>query len=639
MAIDVCFVLTPFLPTHQPALGVSSLVGVLRREGITAKAHYLNIEYLKYLDADVCSFIAKFSQISLLGEILFARALWGDAAIPFADYIAQLRNNLAEKRSTIVSTGDWNVAGAILDKMEPQLERLYHENEQLIEGWAAELVRLSPAVLGFSSTFQQNVSSLAVAKAVRKLDPRGTINIVFGGANCEGEMGAAIADNFSFVDHVVSGEAEQVIVPLVRSAMSGRRSENAPGLPILMPLGRVIHGPPVTNLDSLPVPEFGDYFAASPAARNTNIVAESSRGCWWGAKAHCKFCGLNGSYMAFRRKSAGRFADELRTLSDRYGMKRFLMTDNILEMGYLQSLFPMIESEGFELFYEIKANLRRDHVKAMAAGGVKWVQPGIESLDSRTLKLIDKGCNRLQNLQLIKWCRELDIRPLWSILYGFPGESVAGFAEVADLIPALVHLPPPMQAAPFQMHRFSPYYFDSATYGFTDVRPNWAYQFAYPALEQAEVAKLAYMFEFEHGDVCTQHPQLNRLLEAVDDWIQRYRLGARLTLIQTQTGNYIFDSRNDLRGGLQAITDSETELLKSLTEAKPASFLETRFRPGAKQIAGLLDNFVARKWVIEENGKYLSLVLDFSGADLHENIAQRPAPSYRQPDLRGENRL
>ena len=60
------------------------------------------------------------------------------------------------------------------------------------------------------------------------------------------------------------------------------------------------------------IPDFDDYFGAAQAPSYCDTVvrlsAESSRGCWWGAKSHCTFCGLNGGTMAFRAKSAERFA-------------------------------------------------------------------------------------------------------------------------------------------------------------------------------------------------------------------------------------------------------------------------------------------------------------------------------------------
>jgi radical SAM superfamily enzyme YgiQ (UPF0313 family) len=38
---------------------------------------------------------------------------------------------------------------------------------------------------------------------------------------------------------------------------------------------------------------------------------ETARGCWWGAKHHCTFCGLNQNDMAFRAKSPQCAMDEL----------------------------------------------------------------------------------------------------------------------------------------------------------------------------------------------------------------------------------------------------------------------------------------------------------------------------------------
>jgi len=45
---------------------------------------------------------------------------------------------------------------------------------------------------------------------------------------------------------------------------------------------------------------------------------EGSRGCWWGEKHHCTFCGINGQGMEFRARSADRVIADLRTLVQRH---------------------------------------------------------------------------------------------------------------------------------------------------------------------------------------------------------------------------------------------------------------------------------------------------------------------------------
>ena len=63
-------------------------------------------------------------------------------------------------------------------------------------------------VVGFTSTFEQNIASLALAKRIKRMHP--SLRIVFGGANWEGEMGVELHRQFPFVDFVCSGESEVV---------------------------------------------------------------------------------------------------------------------------------------------------------------------------------------------------------------------------------------------------------------------------------------------------------------------------------------------------------------------------------------------------------------------------------------------
>ncbi|MCD2506106.1 hypothetical protein LRN57_14440, partial [Staphylococcus aureus] len=86
-------------------------------------------------------------------------------------------------------------------------------------------------------------------------------------------------------------------------------------------------------------PNFDDYFEqlqASPLHGYVipGLLIETSRGCWWGAKHHCTFCGLNGSGMAFRAKSQARVQQEVSQLAARYRLKRFMAVDNILDNKY-----------------------------------------------------------------------------------------------------------------------------------------------------------------------------------------------------------------------------------------------------------------------------------------------------------------
>ena len=135
----------------------------------------------------------------------------------------------------------------------------------------------------------------------------------------------------------------------------------------------------------------------------------------------------------------------------------------------------------------------------MKQGGVTNIQPGIESLSDVVLKIMKKGVSALQNIQLIKWCLEIGIIPHWNILWGFPNEPKEEYKQMAELLPLLFHLYPPVGLGKIIMDRFSPYFLEPLQNGLVNVRPTLAYNFVYP-IDKYNLNKLAYHFEFDYVD-------------------------------------------------------------------------------------------------------------------------------------------
>src|SRR2546428_10968735 len=83
-------------------------------------------------------------------------------------------------------------------------------------------------IVGFTSTFDQNVASLTLAKLIKDLYP--SVKIVFGGANFDGEMGLEHFRAFPWIDHVVVGEGEEVFPALVKQLLEGKQDGFGPGV-------------------------------------------------------------------------------------------------------------------------------------------------------------------------------------------------------------------------------------------------------------------------------------------------------------------------------------------------------------------------------------------------------------------------
>ena len=94
-------------------------------------------------------------------------------------------------------------------------------------------------------------------------------------------------------------------------------------------------------------------------SRDVLLPIEAARGCWWGEKNHCTFCGLNRSGMEFRAKSPERVIEQLETLSRRYGVFQFNAIDNIMAPEYAEKLFGKLAASNsdIQLHYEIRPEL------------------------------------------------------------------------------------------------------------------------------------------------------------------------------------------------------------------------------------------------------------------------------------------
>lgn len=518
---DIVLASLPFAPLDAPSLGLSLLQAALpaRRSRILyftlAGAEELcGVELYRWVAA------GHPATTSLLGEWIARPALFGDEGPEaVAEYLEQV---LRRERDTGSPPGA---------ERERRILAARERFPAFLDECARRVLELEPRVVGLTSIFQQHVASLALARRIKTAAP--ATAVVLGGANCESVMGRETARLFPFVDAVVSGEGDLVFPEVVERLLAGR---SPAGLPGVFPGGGAPAevpdvAPRTTDLDRLPEPGFADFFDAwnaTPALSGETpwLPFETARGCWWGEKSHCTFCGLNGGGMAFRRKSPEVAFDQLTRLLDRHPGVPVQAVDNILDPRYFRTLLPRLATRAAggrpaELFWEIKANLSREQIAALAAAGVRRVQPGIESLADGVLRRMGKGSDAIHNLRLLKWCAEHGVRPFWNLLWGFPGEDPADYRGVSEMLPALHHLPPPDLALPIRLDRFSPNFERRDEMGFTDVAPCPAYRHVYPFDDDA-LFRLAYFFTYRHADGRDPAAYTRALRDGVEEWRRRY---------------------------------------------------------------------------------------------------------------------
>ena len=552
--MDVVLVNMPFADVQRPSIALGLLQAALAGTGIQSEVVYGNFGFAETIGLVYYRAMQSTPTDNLLGEWCFAGNLFPDDAEKDEEYL----NLTLEVRC--------NGFPAELEKRKELMRWVRSKSAGYVNRLAEAIVARGPRIVGCSSVFQQHCASLALLKRIRELSPQTVL--LMGGANCEGEMGVETLRAFPWVDCVVSGEADAMFADLCRVLLERGRAVSPTALPdgaisqahlrnvfpILRAGGAQVPRTLIRDMDALPTPNYDDYFEALKASTLTNLVqpellAESSRGCWWGEKSHCTFCGLNGVGMKYRSKSPDRVVAELSELYQRYGIRSIQFVDNILDMSFFKTVLPKLAAaaDKYDIFYETKSNLKREQVELLAQAGVRWIQPGIESLNDDVLALIGKGNSALMNLQLLKWSSEFGVDAAWNILCGLPGESDSWHSEMARWLPAIFHLQPPSGVIRVRYDRFSPYHMRPHDFGL-NLEPSRAYSYVYP-LPKESLMRLAYSFEDsgQHGHVhrgIPEGPGQEELHEVVRQWndiwrnsrpvLRAYDDGRRLQFVDTR---------------------------------------------------------------------------------------------------------
>lgn len=612
---DVAFVSAPITYPPIPSMALSIFQATLDAAGISSRVVYTMYLAMRLLGNDAISDLHHAMDLFTNGELLFAHLTDIPTPCTTEDYLS------------IISPG-------VLNKNKSQLlELLDHAkaaSEQITDATARKVINMGAKILAVSSVYSQQNASLAIIKRVKELDP--SITTIIGGYNVSGEAGLALLRNFPSVDYVSFGEGDETIAEVCRIILD---KSDTP-----MPYGIVGRNDPrpdpipyrmTKDMNTVMTPEYRDFFQEKELAMNgffgdifsgtginpdTPVFLEGSRGCWWGQRKACAFCGLNGLTDVYREKSVEHFYEELRETMHRYPGARIQLSDNVLSNNMIHRLPPMLsaDEEEYHILTEIKTHLTSAEMEMLAKAGFDCMQPGIESLNDHLLELMGKGSTAIQNIAILKYAGTYGIYPVWNMLYGTPGEERTDYEQTLELIPLIHHLHPPSLACAIQFNRFSRYGASPEEYGL-ELEPAAATRLSYKGNDDL-IQNLGSELKLTGGpfyNIRRQNRDLyNRLDKAVRDWRTLTFSGSRPYLVMRESilGTVIFDSRPIApapRVFLLGLKDrvyrlaGEPVTLRKICEALPDDSEE--------DIRSCLDELVRQKLMIFLSGRYLALAI------------------------------
>jgi ribosomal peptide maturation radical SAM protein 1 len=536
--------------------------------------------------------------------VIWAKTAFGDFG-DTAEYFQTFRSNLE---------AICGQAGCTLD----DIARVREEDTAAFIDWAASQIDWAAyGLVGFTVVFQQMVASIALAKAVKRKHPR--LPIIFGGATFEDDIAFEILSHNPEIDFIHCGDADLSFPEVASRVYSAASMRGLRGV-MWRENGKIAYegrAPNFGDLDRTPVPDFDEYFLVCAetgydqheSAREVMLPIETARGCWYGMKNHCTFCGLNRAGMEFRSKSPDQVLEMLKLLSRRYGTRYFNAIDNILAPAYVSRLFGRLAKghSDLRIHYEIRPKLTRAQLGLMRRGGLSSVQPGIESFSTHVLTLMKKNTTGMKNLELLKWTTYYGIDNAYNILFGFPKETVEDYRQQAEIIRRIPHFQPPYTMAQARPDRGSPMFERPSEHSISWLRPSRCYPHIYPP--GYDLSRVSYFFEHDISDILSQD-DYQPCFDLVADWKQRWKGRQRpyLRYLKTWDSVSIHDGRQQPRRSYR-FDDRKASLYELCADAKRKEDLLAELECDAAWLDAALQEFLDKDLMIFVDDEYLSLAL------------------------------
>lgn len=622
---DVFLITMPFADLVMPSLALGLLKAQLNAYNIKTTSVYGNLLFAEYVGIDSMKKVSLKDQRFPLDEWIFA-----STAFPEHNTDQELFFN------EVYSIGikRWQTKAefsAELNFMRVQAEKFCHK-------FAAKIVQSSPLIVACSSGLSQRVPSLAILRKIRQLNPE--IITLVGGGDYTDIMGKTAHRNFSWLDYVVSGEAEDIIVPLVKNIFKYGKDTPQAKLPpgVLGPIHRKSAYPyqipkiVAQSFNKQKMPCYQEYFQTLEASSQLKAIRPSlpiqaSRGCSFGK---CKFCALNAYNTPYRIRPAKQVFNELKLLSQKYQVTHFTFLDNMLDPKHFDELLPHLINDAtpYTIFFLIAANTTKEQFALLRKAGGYFCQPGIESLNQTALEEMNKAHKVWKAIETLKWARKYAIHLFWIFLHSYPNEQDYWYETISKWIPLLEHLNPPLILGKVDYERGS-HYFEHACAYKLNLMPAPAQKYIYP-LQPSELQNYLYLF-YENNQDSSKQTGLEQLKTKIKIWQRNFKKDAKpsLTMIHQDKEIIILDTRSIAKEKSLSFKGLKKDILLKCVYAQQKTPLKNSFLNQGVTLTEI-DSAIAflqqKNLVLEIAGHFLTLAIEEPLAEYH-SIKENPLGS------------
>ncbi len=295
-------------------------------------------------------------------------------------------------------------------------------------------------LIGISLTgINQIIPSFVLAGMIKKKNP--AIKIVLGGSVPTRWFADRnnLPNIFEFVDYVIVNEGEVPIVALV-DYLEGRSSiQDVPQLFYLNDNKEITYNNlPISNPEicALPTPVFnkadiGRYLSPVPS-----LPLLGCRGCYW---CKCTFCDHSFVYNNdYRPANVDKVLFDINNYIDEYNVRYINFHDEAMTPSGLLGLSNRLIEDGADIKWSTDARLDRgltyDILKTAHKAGLSILFFGLESINNRVIKLMNKGTHVDVSKRILTDAKMVGIGAHCFFICGFPTETIEEYQETVDFV-------------------------------------------------------------------------------------------------------------------------------------------------------------------------------------------------------------
>ncbi len=310
----------------------------------------------------------------------------------------------------------------------------YHEK---VEAFVDMVVATGAPAVGFSVYDSSALVSLELARMLKRRRP--DLRIIFGGPHVSRFMTGPDMIEDAAVDAVAQGEGELILIDFLEHVKAGRPLAECAGLLVRVE-NRVIDTGDrelLKDLDSVPMPDFGDY-AFERYLTPTRLPVLTSRGC----PNRCVFCNERPFWKKFRYRSAESVFAEIQAQRARYPFIDFIDFQDSLVNGVIRELERladlMIENK-LSVMWAGQAVIRKEMtaelMMKLKRSGCVCMAYGLETPSASLMLKVGKNLSRGADVNAIAESHgRTGLGATYNFMFGLPGETEEDAFEALEFL-------------------------------------------------------------------------------------------------------------------------------------------------------------------------------------------------------------